>query len=79
MLHSQHDFDSLVSLSSQEYYAFKDWIPDDVDYIDKRILKIKTDSLGEFKTFKSLELKFLDLVQEKEHEILVLENNSENP
>ena len=38
------DFDSLVSLSSPEYYAFKDWIPDDVDYIDKRILKIKTDS-----------------------------------
>ena len=73
------DFDSLVSLSSPEYYAFKDWIPDDVDYIDKRILKIKTDSLGKFKTFKSLELKFKDLVQEKEHEILVLENNSENP
>ena len=72
------DFDSLVSLSSPEYYAFKDWIPDDVDYIDKRILKIKTDSLGKFKTFKSLELKFKDLVQEKEHEILVLENNSKN-
>ena len=72
------DFDSLASLSSPEYYAFKDWIPDDVDFIDKRIIKIKTDSLGESKTFKSLELKFNDLVQEKEHEILVLENHSEN-
>ena len=72
------DFDSLASLSSPEYYSFKDWIPDDVDFIDKRILKIKTNSLSESKTFKSLELKFNDLVQEKEHEILVLENHSEN-
>ena len=49
-----------------------------VDFISKNIFHIQTDSLNHHLAFKSLELKFQDLIQEKEHEILILESQSEN-
>ena len=70
--------DTSMSLPSPEYYGFKDWIPEDVDFISKNIFTIQTDSLNHQLAFKSLELKFQDLIQEKEHEILILESQSEN-
>lgn len=72
------NYDSSMSLPSPEYYGFKDWIPEDVDFISKKIFTIQTDSLNHQLVFKSLELKFQDLIQEKEHEILILESQSEN-
>ena len=72
------DYDTSMSLPSPEYYGFKDWIPEDVDFISKNIFHIQTDSLNHHLAFKSLELKFRDLIQEKEHEILILESQSEN-
>ena len=72
------DFDTSMSLPVPEYYGFKDWIPEDVDFIAKNIFKIKTNSSKDHLAFKSLELKFQDLIQEKEHEILILESQSEN-
>jgi hypothetical protein len=72
------DYDTSMSLPSPDYYGFKDWIPEDVDFISKNIFHIKTDSLNHHLAFKSLELKFQDLIQEKEHEILILESQFEN-
>ena len=72
------NYDTSMSLPSPEYYGFKDWIPEDVDFISKNIFTIQTDSLNHQLAFKSLELKFQDLIQEKEHEILILESQSEN-
>ena len=72
------DFDTAMSLPTPEYYRFKDWIPEDVDFISKNIFNIKTDSLSQQLAFKSLELKFQDIIQGKEHEILILESQSEN-
>ena len=71
------DYDTSLSLPSPEYYGFKDWIPEDVDFISKNIFHIQRDSLN-YLAFKSLELKFRDLIQEKEHEILILESQTEN-
>ncbi|MBD01403.1 MAG: hypothetical protein CL841_08795 [Crocinitomicaceae bacterium] len=72
------DFDTAISRPVPEYYGFKNWIPEDVDFISKNIFHIQTDSLKNHLVFKSLELKFQDLIQDKEHEILVLESQSEN-
>ena len=72
------DYDTSMSLPSPDYYGFKDWIPEDVDFISKNIFHIQTDSLNHHLAFKSLELKFRDLIQEKEHEILILESQFEN-
>lgn len=72
------NYDTSMSLPSPEYYGFKDWIPEDVDFISKNIFHIQTDSLNHQLAFKSLELKFRDLIQEKEHEILILESQSDN-
>jgi hypothetical protein len=72
------DLDTAMSLPIPAYYGFKDWIPEDVDFISKNIFHIKTDSLNQHLAFKSLELKFQDLIQSKEHEVLILESQSEN-
>lgn len=36
------NYDTSMSLPSPEYYGFKDWIPEDVDFISKNIFTIQT-------------------------------------
>ena len=35
------NYDSLLSLHEPIFYSFKDWIPNDIEYIDRKYLRLK--------------------------------------
>ena len=55
------------------YYSFNDWIPKDVELVEKRMIKYFTDSNENNISIKSLKLNFSDEILDNNHELLVLE------
>ena len=68
---SNHD--SLMSLPVPLYYSFNDWIPKDVELVEKRTFNFYTDSNENNFLIKSLKLNFNDEILDNNHELLVLE------
>jgi len=66
--------DSMLSLPMPNYYSFNDWIPKDIEFLEKKIIKVFNDSIGNNFHLKSLKLKFSDDIVENNHELLVIEN-----
>ena len=68
----KEDYDKL--LNEPNYYSFNDWIPKDIEFLEKKIIKVFNDSIGNNFHLKSLKLKFSDDIVENNHELLVIEN-----
>ena len=73
---SNHD--SLMSLPVPLYYSLNNWIPKDVELVEKRMINFLTDSNENNISIKSLKLNFSDEILENNHEILILEIPSFN-
>lgn len=67
------NYDSLIALPVPLYYSFNDWIPKDVELVEKRTIKYFTDSNENNISIKSLKLNFSDEILDNNHELLVLE------
>ena len=72
------NYDSLLSLHEPIFYSFKDWIPNDIEYIEKKIFKIKKNTNSPSSIIKCLNLKFKDEILEKENNLIVLESSMNN-
>ena len=65
--------DSLISLTEPLYYSFNDWIPKDVELVEKRTIKFFNDSNQNKVIIKSLRLNFRDEILDNNYELLVLD------
>lgn len=72
------NYDSLLTLNEPIFYSFNDWIPNDIEFIEKKVLEIKKDSNSQTPFIKCLNLKFKDEILERENDLIVLESPLNN-
>lgn len=67
------NFDSSMVLHEPVFYSFNDWIPKNIEFLEKNIFEFPIDSSKKKVDIKTLKLKFNDEILENKHELLVLE------
>ena len=72
------NYDSLLTLNEPIFYSFNDWIPNDIEFLEKKLLEIKKDSNSQTPFIKCLNLKFKDEILERENDLIVLESPLNN-
>ena len=67
------NFDSSMVLHEPVFYSFNDWIPENIEFLEKNIFELPIDSSKKKVDIKTLKLKFNDDILENKHELIVLE------
>ena len=67
--------DDSLKLSSPNYFPFRELIPDELEYLNKRMINIQLDSNKlNLCPLQTVSFKFKDDIQNEKHEIIVVEN-----
>jgi hypothetical protein len=67
------NFDSSMVLHEPVFYSFNDWLPENIELLEKNIFELPIDSSNVKVDIKTLKLKFNDDILENKHELMVLE------